>query len=289
MKFNPPSNWPQLSMGWVRSGKSAWRRRMMMALAAPLVGITAACASTVTPTGDVALSGPPSSASASAPPSAAAPVSSPAAVVTSAPPVVRTTQAAAAAASMCGAPSNPYGYNFCGNGDYITSPAAEICSYFDCIANFSNGHGYMVECNDGTYSMSGGISGACSDHGGENRLVYSPSSSAVAPVASTHAAAPPVAHTTHAAPPPVHTTQAAPPQPSTCGAPSNPYGYNFCGRGGYITSPGAETCSYFDCIASFSKGRGYMVECNDGTYSMSGGISGACSSHGGEDRPVYSG
>ena len=32
-----------------------------------------------------------------------------------------------------------------------------------------------------------------------------------------------------------------------------------------------------------------MVECNDATYSMSGGISGACSSHGGEDRPVYSG
>jgi hypothetical protein len=32
-----------------------------------------------------------------------------------------------------------------------------------------------------------------------------------------------------------------------------------------------------------------MVECNDATYSMSGGISGACSHHGGEDRPVYSG
>jgi hypothetical protein len=32
-----------------------------------------------------------------------------------------------------------------------------------------------------------------------------------------------------------------------------------------------------------------MVECNDGTYSMSGGIRGACSYHSGEERPVYSG
>lgn len=109
------------------------------------------------------------------------------------------------------------------------------------------------------------------------------------PVVTTHAAAPPVAHTTHAPPPVVHTTQAAPAKPSTCGAPSNPYGYNFCGRGGYVTSPPAEVCSYFDCIANFFNGHGYMVECNDGTYSMSGGIRGACSHHGGEDRAVDGG
>lgn len=293
MKFNLPSNWLRIFVSWAWSGGAAGRRRrMILALAVPVVAITTACASTSAPVGDVALSGPSSTASAADSPS---PVvvslsSSPSAVVTSAPAVAHTTQAAAAKASTaCGAPSNPYGYNFCGKGGYITSPAAEICSYFDCIANFSNGHGYMVECNDGTYSMSGGIGGACSDHGGEDRPVYSSSSSGAAPVVSTHPAAPPVVHTTHAAPPPVHTTPAAPPKPSTCGAPSNPYGYNFCGKGGYITSPGAETCSYFNCIASFSKGHGYMIECNDGTYSMSGGISGACSSHGGKDRPVYSG
>ena len=87
----------------------------------------------------------------------------------------------------------------------------------------------------------------------------------------------------------MHTTQAAPPKPSTCGAPSNPYGYNFCGKGSYVTSPPAEICTYFNCINNFPNGRGYMVECNDGEYSMSGGIRGACSYHGGEDRPVYSG
>jgi len=27
---------------------------------------------------------------------------------------------------------------------------------------------YLVECEDGTYSHAGGISGACSDHGGES-------------------------------------------------------------------------------------------------------------------------
>jgi hypothetical protein len=84
------------------------------------------------------------------------------------------------------------------------------------------------------------------------------------------------------------TTQAAP-QASTCGAPQNPYGYNFCGTGGYVTSPAGDVCSYFNCIGNFWNGHGYMVECNDGTYSMSGGIRGACSYHHGEDRPVYSG
>lgn len=115
----------------------------------------------------------------------------------------------------------------------------------------------------------------------------------VAPATTTQAAPPPPAPTTQAPPPPPppapSTTTAAPPPPSTCGAPSNPYGYNFCGVGGYVTSPPSDICDYFSCIGNFWNGRGYMVECNDGTYSMSGGISGACSYHGREDRPVYSG
>ena len=90
-------------------------------------------------------------------------------------------------------------------------------------------------------------------------------------------------------PPPPPTTPAAPQQPSTCGAPSNPDGYNFCGTGSYVTSPAGDVCSYFSCIDNFSNGRGYMVECKDGMYSMSGGIRGACSYHGGEEQPVYSG
>jgi hypothetical protein len=73
--------------------------------------------------------------------------------------------------SLCGAPANPYGYNLCGRGSQVTSPPSDICTYFNCIANFTHGHGYMVECNDGTYSMSGGIHGACSYHGGESQPV----------------------------------------------------------------------------------------------------------------------
>jgi hypothetical protein len=75
--------------------------------------------------------------------------------------------------SLCGAPSNPWGYNFCSGSD-IYSPPGNICSYFSpCIGNFSNGKGYLVECKDHSYSMSGGRPGACSDHDGEWRAVLS--------------------------------------------------------------------------------------------------------------------
>jgi hypothetical protein len=85
------------------------------------------------------------------------------------PPVVPTT--AAPATSLCGAPANPYGYNYCGRGANIYSPAPDICSYFSCIGNFANGKGYMEECSDGMVSMSGGRQGACSYHRGELRPV----------------------------------------------------------------------------------------------------------------------
>ncbi len=48
-----------------------------------------------------------------------------------------------------------------------------VCVYFDCIPNFDNGTGYMVECHDAMYSMSGGRQGACSYHDGVWRPVYS--------------------------------------------------------------------------------------------------------------------
>jgi hypothetical protein len=89
------------------------------------------------------------------------------------------------------------------------------------------------------------------------------------------------------------TTSARPPRttaaPSLCGAPANPYGYNFCGRGSLITNPAPDVCVYFDCIPNFDNGTGYMVECHDAMYSMSGGRQGACSYHDGVWRPVYSG
>lgn len=120
-------------------------------------------------------------------------------------------------------------------------------------------------------------------------------------VAPTTAPAPTAPPTTQAPPPPPPTaapqTQAPvtaapatpPPTANLCGAPQNPMGYNYCGRGSLIVSPDPHTCSYFSCIQNFYNGSGYMEECNDGMVSMSGGRRGACSYHGGEQRPVYSG
>jgi hypothetical protein len=79
------------------------------------------------------------------------------------------------------------------------------------------------------------------------------------------------------------------PPANTCGAPSNPWGYNFCG-GSLIYSPPSTFCDYFTtCIPSFWEStKGYVEECSDGTYSHSGGRSGSCSDHGGNRRPLYS-
>jgi hypothetical protein len=73
-------------------------------------------------------------------------------------------------ADTCGAPANPWNYGFC-SGNYIYSPPATFCNYFNCISSFSNGHGYVVECQDTTYSLSGGVSGACSHHSGVMRAL----------------------------------------------------------------------------------------------------------------------
>ena len=77
------------------------------------------------------------------------------------------------------------------------------------------------------------------------------------------------------------------PPPNLCGAPPNPWNYNFCG-GGTISSPPSNFCDYFNCIPSFWQStKGYVEECQDGTYSHSGGRSGSCSSHGGNLRALY--
>jgi hypothetical protein len=74
----------------------------------------------------------------------------------------------------CGAPANPWGYNFCG-GSFIYSPAVGFCGpTFKCIPNFPNGKGYVMQCSDGMYSKSGGIQGSCSYHGGNSRPLYQP-------------------------------------------------------------------------------------------------------------------
>ncbi|HWL37647.1 MAG TPA: hypothetical protein VNQ77_15785 [Frankiaceae bacterium] len=89
-------------------------------------------------------------------------------------------------------------------------------------------------------------------------------------------------------PAPVRTT--VKPRPlvaTTCGAPANPWGYNFCGRGSVISRPPSAFCDYFDCIASFWEStNGYVMQCDDGMFSHSGGRQGSCSHHGGNDRPL---
>jgi hypothetical protein len=55
-----------------------------------------------------------------------------------------------------------------GPGSLSHAEDSTFCSSHECIANFPNGNGTVVECSDGTWSHSGGLSGACSDHGGED-------------------------------------------------------------------------------------------------------------------------
>ena len=125
-------------------------------------------------------------------------------------------------------------------------------------------------------------------------------------VSSPSATPSPTPHPTPTPPPspsPVVSTPSPSPQPasppppppspvaSTCGAPSNPWGYNFCGRGGYITDPPADFCTYFaPCVSTFWTAiSGYVVQCASGSWSHSGGVSGACSHNGGVARVLYSG
>jgi hypothetical protein len=44
---------------------------------------------------------------------------------------------------------------------------AQFCSQHECIGSFTTEGGTIVECADGSYSHAGGVSGACSHHGGE--------------------------------------------------------------------------------------------------------------------------
>lgn len=120
-----------------------------------------------------------------------------------------------------------------------------------------------------------------------------------APVASAPAVTPPAPASSAAVPRVAPTQPAVPvstaptpraalgvPPSNLCGAPPNPYGLNYCGRGAVVVSPPADTCSYFSCIPNFSVGKGYLEECRDAMVSMSGGRPGACSHHDGELRPI---
>jgi hypothetical protein len=73
----------------------------------------------------------------------------------------------------CGAPANPFGYDFCPPADLIYKPAPTFCQYFNCIRGFwIDTSGYVEECADGGYSHLGGHHGACAHHGGNRRPLY---------------------------------------------------------------------------------------------------------------------
>jgi hypothetical protein len=109
---------------------------------------------------------------------------------------------------------------------------------------------------------------------------------------ATKKAAPPTTR-----PPTVVPTTTRPPSPKpapkpvalpTCGAAANPWGYNFCGRGSVIADPPGSFCDFFDCIPSFWEStNGYVMQCDDLMFSHSGGRSGSCSHHGGNNRALY--
>jgi hypothetical protein len=76
--------------------------------------------------------------------------------------------------------------------------------------------------------------------------------------------------------------------PHACGSPLNPWCYSVSGGGSLIYRAPLDLCFWIDCIPSFSSySNGYVIQCADGEFSHSGGVSGSCSSHGGNWRPLY--
>ncbi|MDG4802698.1 hypothetical protein [Micromonospora sp. WMMD980] len=71
----------------------------------------------------------------------------------------------------CGAPPNPFGYDFCG-GQRVRRPAAEVCDWFECASGFWSGRGWLVQCRDGAISRTGGQRDVCAGHRGPRRTVW---------------------------------------------------------------------------------------------------------------------
>jgi hypothetical protein len=105
------------------------------------------------------------------------------------------------------------------------------------------------------------------------------------PEVATHPS--PASRRPAASPSPSPTPTPSPTPPPTCGAPPNPFGYDFCPPAALIYHPPPTFCDYFTCIASFwTNIKGYIEECVDGTYSHTGGHAGDCTGHGGDRRPL---
>lgn len=76
-----------------------------------------------------------------------------------------------------------------GPGSSSHADDSGFCSSHQCIANFPNGNGYVVQCADGEWSHSGGLSGACSHHGGESNAA--PANAGTTPPSSDSSASTP--------------------------------------------------------------------------------------------------
>ncbi|MER7166172.1 hypothetical protein ABT336_08895 [Micromonospora sp. NPDC000207] len=72
---------------------------------------------------------------------------------------------------FCGAPRNPFGYDYCGQGERIEEPDELLCSWFTCGQDFWEGKGYLVQCRDGAVTLDGGRPDACAHHQGVRRTV----------------------------------------------------------------------------------------------------------------------
>ncbi|MFC4145796.1 hypothetical protein ACFO0M_05980 [Micromonospora mangrovi] len=84
----------------------------------------------------------------------------------------RTAAPQPAVAAPCGAPVNPFGYDYCGD-TRISRPARTVCDVFRCAPGFWSGRGYLVQCRDGRISLTGGQPDACADHRGVRRTLWS--------------------------------------------------------------------------------------------------------------------
>ena len=71
----------------------------------------------------------------------------------------------------CGAPANPFGYDFCG-GDRIRRPHRDVCEWFDCAPGFWSGRGWLVQCRDGSVSLTGGQRDSCARNDGFRRTFW---------------------------------------------------------------------------------------------------------------------
>src|SRR5260370_25210326 len=192
--------------------------------------------------------------------------------------------------------SSPDGaWNWNGQGWLPPRPAAGLSGrwsdfgFIRKLPGFRTGTRWKVAAASVAYLGAGWLSGLAilAVIGASAGLGPPPSHTTASPVAQLVEASPtpaarntppsasPVASAQHTRSPsplpsPSPSTQPPPlPPPNTCGAPSNPWGSNFCG-GRLIRSPPSDFCSYFNCISSFLKSTlGYVDECNAGTYTHS--------------------